>query len=124
MNARTTPISHLPLAEGRNLVTALATRLDGITAISPTPPIMQDVIAFFPQAWLLEPNSELLHTGYHDVPWGEQMLVRELMKLPWPERGYLARLLSRLRRSAGAAPISAQPVHYGVVAQTDFSARL
>ena len=40
MNARTTPISHLPLAEGRNLVTALATRLDGITAISPMPAIL------------------------------------------------------------------------------------
>jgi hypothetical protein len=124
MNGRTTPISHLPLAEGRNLVTALATRLDGITAISPTPPILQDVIAFFPQAWLLEPNSELLHTGYHDIPWGEQALVRELMKLPWPERGFLARLLSRLRRSGGAVPVSAQPVHYGASPQTDFSARL
>jgi hypothetical protein len=124
MNARTTPISHLPLAEGRNLVTALATRLDGITAISPTPPIMQDIIAFFPQAWLLEPNSDLLHSGYHDIPWGEQALVRELMKLPWPERGFLARLLSRLRQSAGATPVSAQPVHYGVLPQADFSARL
>ena len=108
MNGRTTPISHLPLAEGRNLVTALATRLDGITAISPMPPIAQDIIAFFPQAWLLEPNSELLHTSYHDVPWGEQRLVRELMKLPWPERGFLARFLSRLRRSAGAAPSTAR----------------
>jgi hypothetical protein len=124
MNARTTPISHLPLAEGRNLVTALATRLDGITAISPTPPIMQDVVAFFPQAWLLEPNSELLHTGYHDIPWGEQALVRELMKLPWPERGFPARILSQLRRSAGASPVSTQPVHYGAAGQTDLSARL
>jgi hypothetical protein len=85
---------------------------------------MQDVIAFFPQAWLLEPNSELLHTAYHDIPWGEQALVRELMKLPWPERGFPARLLSRLRLSAGAAPVSAQPVHYGAAAQADFSARL
>jgi hypothetical protein len=124
MNPRTTPISHLPLAEGRNLVTALATRLDGISGISPTPPIMQDVIAFFPQAWLLEPNSELLHIGYHDIPWGELALVRELMELPWPERGYLSRILSRLKRSAGAAAVSAQPVHYGAASQTDFSARL
>jgi hypothetical protein len=124
MNARTTPISHLPLAEGRNPVTALATRLDGITAISCTPPITQDIIAFFPQAWLLEPNSELLHSGYHDVPWGEQALVRELMKLPWPERGFLARLLSRLRQSAGASPVSALPVHYGALSTADLSARL
>jgi hypothetical protein len=124
MNARTTPISHLPLADGRNLVTALATRLDGITAISCTPPITQEIIAFFPQAWLLEPNSELLHNGYHDVPWGEQALVRELMKLPWPERGFPARLLSRLRRSAGATPVSAQPVHYGASPTADLSARL
>jgi predicted ATP-grasp superfamily ATP-dependent carboligase len=124
MNARTTPISHLPLAEGRNLVTALATRLDGITAISPTPAILQDIIAFFPQAWLLEPNSELLHSGYHDVPWGEQALVRELMKLPWPERGFLARLLSWLRQSAGVTAVSALPVHYGTSSAGDLSARL
>jgi predicted ATP-grasp superfamily ATP-dependent carboligase len=124
MNARTTPISHLALAEGRNLVTALATRLDGITAISPTPSISQDVIAFFPQAWLLEPGSELLYSGYHDIPWGEQALVRELMKLPWPERSFLARLLSRLRQSTGTTSVSTLPVHYGPAPSLDFSARL
>ena len=123
MNARTTPISHLPLAEGRNLVTALATQLDGIAAISPTPAILQDVIAFFPQAWLLEPNSDLLQSGYHDVPWSEQGLVRELMKLPWPERSLPARLLSRLRRSTGAESVSVLPVHYTSAPVVDFSAR-
>jgi hypothetical protein len=124
MNARTTPISHLALSEGRNLVTALATRLDGITAICPTPSIAQDVVAFFPQAWLLEPGSELLYSGYHDIPWGEQALVRELMKLPWPERGFLARLLSRVRQSTGATSVSTLPVHYGAASSLDFTARL
>ena len=124
MNARTTPISHLALAEGRNLVTALATRLDGITAINPTPTIAQDVVAFFPQAWLLEPGSELLYSGYHDIPWGEQALVRELMKLPWPERSFLARLLSRLRQSTGTTSVSTLPVHYGPASSHDLSARL
>ena len=124
MNARTTPISHLALSEGRNLVTALATRLDGITAICPTPAITQDVIAFFPQAWLLEPGSELLYSGYHDIPWGEQALVRELMKLPWPERSFPARLLSRVRRSTGTTSVSTLPVHYGAASNLDFSARL
>jgi hypothetical protein len=124
MNARTTPISHLALAEGRNLVTALATRLDGITAISPAPSIAQDVVAFFPQAWLLEPGSELLYSGYHDIPWGEQALVRELMKLPWAERSFLARLLSRLRHSTGTTSVSTLPVHYGQASNLDLSARL
>jgi hypothetical protein len=124
MNARTTPISHLALAEGRNLVTALATRLDGITAICPTPSIAQDVIAFFPQAWLLEPGSELLYSGYHDIPWGEQALVRELMKLPWPERSFLARLLSRVRQSTGTTPVATLPIHYGSASSIDFTARL
>lgn len=123
MNARTTPISHLALAEG-NLVTALATQLDGITAIPCTPPITQDIVAFFPQAWLLEPNSELLYMGFHDIPWGEQALVRELMKLPWPERGFLARLFSRLRRSTGTPSVSTLPIHYGPTSNIDFSARL
>jgi hypothetical protein len=124
MNARTTPISHLALSEGRNPVTALATKLDGITAIGPTPSIDQDVIAFFPQAWLLEPGSELLYSGYHDIPWGEAALVRELMKLPWPERSFLARLLSRMRQSTGTTSVSALPVHYGPASSVDISARL
>jgi hypothetical protein len=124
MNARPTPISHLALCEGRNLVTALATRLDGITAICPTPAISHDVIAFFPQAWLLEPNSDLLHTGHHDIPWNEQALVRELMKLPWPERGFLARFLSRVRQSTGTTSVSTLPVHYGAASNIDLSARL
>jgi carbamoylphosphate synthase large subunit len=123
MNARTTPISHLPLAEGRNLVTALATRLDGITAISPVPAITKDTIAFFPQAWLLEPNSELLCTGHHDVPWAEQALVRELMKLPWPERNVAARLLSRMRSSSSAEAVSVLPTHYTLPATVDITAQ-
>jgi hypothetical protein len=124
MNARTTPISHLALSEGRNLVAAITTRLDGVTAICPTPAITQDVIAFFPQAWLLEPHSDLLYSGYHDIPWGEQALVRELMKLPWTERSFLARLLSRLRQSTGTTSLSTLPVHYGPATSADISARL
>ena len=112
------------LREGGTAGRDPATRLDGIIAISPTTSIAQDVIAFFPQAWLLEPGSELLHSAYHDIPWSEAALVRELMKLPWPERSFPARLLSHLRQSTGTTSVSTLPVHYGSGPNLDLSARL
>ena len=56
-----------------------------------------DEIAYFPQAWLSNPKDESLRTGYHDVPWEEPRLVQELLLLPWPDRGLLARISDHLR---------------------------
>jgi hypothetical protein len=123
MNARSTPISHLPLGEGRNLVAALAKHLDGVPSLGPSCALTQDLIAFFPQAWLLEPQSELLHAAHHDVPWSEQALVRELTKLPWEERGLLARLARRLRRTDRAAAVAAGPTHYSRSMVVDLTSR-
>lgn len=97
MNPRSTPLCHLALGPGRDLVSALSARLLGFPAFATTAVTTNDVIAYFPQAWLLEPDSRTLTADYHDVPWGEPELVRELVKLPWPERGLLARLVVRIR---------------------------
>ena len=56
-----------------------------------------DEIAYFPQAWLSNPKDESLRSSYHDVPWGEPQLVQELLLLPWPDRGLLARISDHLR---------------------------
>ncbi|HLY57204.1 MAG TPA: ATP-grasp domain-containing protein, partial [Stellaceae bacterium] len=107
MNARSTPISHLALGGDRNLVASMAARLGGQPVPAPARAIHDDLVAFFPQAWLLEPGSELLHLGHHDVPWAEAGLIRELIQAPWPERGRLARFLARLRLRAGRRSASA-----------------
>jgi hypothetical protein len=121
MNPRATPVTHLPLDGGRNLIVALAAQLTGPMVSTAANTVSDDIIAFFPQAWHLEPHSPLLTNGYHDVPWGEPNLVRELLKSPWPERQWLARLLGRLRvsPSLNAAPAGATTFAVGASARAD-----
>jgi hypothetical protein len=102
-NPRATPLCHIDLGPGANPLAALTDRAFSHarekqaqnTEPRPGPP---DVIAFFPQCWSLEPDSPLLQTCLHDVPWAEPEVVRELVQPPWPERGLLARLLNQRRR--------------------------
>jgi hypothetical protein len=101
MNGRATPLSHLPLGPGRDPVRALSTRLGGTIDARPVPAIAQDVIAFFPQAWHLEPDCEYLTQGYHDVPWEEPDLVMDLMQRPWPDRNLAARFDRWFRNRTG-----------------------
>jgi len=92
MNARATPISHLALGPGQDLVASLVARLQG-----EPPPVTEtvtgeSVIALFPDAWQQAPHSDFLANFYHDVPWEEPELVRELARVPYADRGALARL--------------------------------
>jgi len=103
LNARSTPLCHLAVGIGRNPLGALAEKVAGMP-LRESVQIKENTIAFFPQAWLLEPDSEFLHNGYHDVPWEEPELMQELMKLPWPERSLLAQASGRFRRR-NRAPI-------------------
>jgi ATP-grasp domain len=99
MNPRCTPLCNLRLGEGRDLIGALWSQVSGKT-LAPTPPATQnDVIAYFPQSWHWDCQSKLLESSFHDVPWEEPELVRELLQLPWPDRSILARLDNRLRRT-------------------------
>lgn len=98
MNPRATPICHLALGPRHDPVAALVARLEGASPPDAATITSNPVIAFFPQASHYAPDSELLSSGYHDVPWDDPELVRELRRLPYPQRGGLARLLARLRR--------------------------
>jgi hypothetical protein len=95
INARPTPLCHLGLGAGRDPVAALVARLEGAPPPAPAAVTDKPVITFFPQAWLAEPNSEALRTGYHDVPWEDPGLLRELVRPPYPARSLLARLWHR-----------------------------
>ncbi len=98
MNPRATPICHLALGPGRDPIAALAARLEGAPPPATAAITSNPVIAFFPQAWHYAPDNSSLAGGYHDVPWEDPALVRELTKLPYSDRGAVARLLARLRR--------------------------
>jgi hypothetical protein len=100
LNPRCTMPCHLRLSGGRDLIGALCSEISGSDAIQWTNTPDPEVVAYFPQAWLSDPKCEALNAGYHDVPWDEPELVRELLLLPWPDRSILARLSDRLRNSS------------------------
>jgi hypothetical protein len=104
VNPRSTPLCHLSLGPGRDPVGALAARLSGRDEpdmVSPdgAPDLLppDGRVAFFPQAWLQAPADPVLRTALHDVPWADTALLRELLRLPYPERGWEARLLAWYR---------------------------
>ncbi len=99
MNPRCTPLSHLQLGRGRDLMAALSAQLSNTPVREQAPVTTLDTIAYFPQAWHWNPNSELLRSSFHDVPSEEPDLVRELLRVPWPDRGILARMVNLLRRT-------------------------
>ncbi len=97
LNPRCAMPCHLRFGPGRDLIGALCSELSGLPPSEPPFVPGADIVAYFPQAWLSDPRSEVLHSGYHDVPWGEPDLVKELMLLPWPDRSLLARISDRFR---------------------------
>ena len=103
MNPRITPLGHLALDRGRDPVGALVARHVGRGGPARAPTTAAEVVAFFPQAWWLDPANPDLAAAYHDVPWTEPGLVRELVRLsPW-DRGWLARRIESGRIESGRA---------------------
>ncbi len=96
VNARVTPQCHIRLGNGRDLVSALCMVLTGRVA-SLKCVTRSGIIAYFPQAWDCNSWSEFLHNAYHDVPWEEPALVRELLNRPWAARSRRARLVNKVR---------------------------
>jgi hypothetical protein len=84
INARATQTGHLPLGPGHDLQAALTAVLTGEPVKEREPMIQKDIVALFPLAWQTEPDSLLIRTGYHDVPWEEPRLVRAGMKKEHP----------------------------------------
>jgi predicted ATP-grasp superfamily ATP-dependent carboligase len=93
MNPRCTPLSHLQLGKGRDLIGALAAKLL-VQPLPETPPVTEnELIAYYPQAWHC--HSEFLGVSFQDIPRGEPRLVEELMR-PWPDRSLLYRIVFKV----------------------------
>jgi hypothetical protein len=111
MNPRATPICHLPLGMGRDLPAALYAQLTGSPPPTIAATIDHDVIALFPGEWRRKAASSHVRHDYHDVPWDEPGVVRDGIRQPWAERGWLARLRARTRpKSARQATAREAPV--------------
>jgi len=103
LNPRATQLGHLRLEGQGDLAHLLARQLGASIDYSEverseiTDCAIGSTLAFFPQAFNWNPQSSYLRTAYHDVPWEQPGLVRELLRPIWPERQPLYRLYHRIR---------------------------
>ena len=107
LNPRCTQLGHLRLASQGDLAGMIAARLKGEPTPRNAPGNPEDhdledyvqgtTVAFFPQTFTWNPKSVYLRSGYHDVPWAEPALVRELLRSSWPERQLLNRIYHHFR---------------------------
>jgi len=86
MNPRCTPLCHLRLGKGRDMIGALISQLCGVPLQEAPPVTNNDLIAYFPQAWTSK--SEFLQSSFQDAPWDQPELTQELLH-PWPDRSFL-----------------------------------
>ena len=98
MNPRCTPLCHLRLGRGRDMIGALWERLSGEMLPESLPLTQNDIIAYFPQAWLSK--SKLLASSFHDIPYDEPALVKELLRTSLGQ-SLLARVGSVLLQKSG-----------------------
>jgi hypothetical protein len=97
MNPRCTQLGHLRVEGQGDLAGIFSAALKGVDPPQPDDCITAETIAFFPQAFSWNPQSPYLHSGYHDVPWEEPRLFRELLREQWPDRQLLARIYHSFR---------------------------
>jgi ATP-grasp domain len=81
LNPRATQLGHLNLSAHGDLAGVMAGKLrnEAPNRVASENLIEKSAIAFFPYAFKSNPGSVYLHEGYHDVPWDEPALVRELV---------------------------------------------
>jgi hypothetical protein len=96
MNPRCTPLCHLRLGKGRDMIGPLWAQISGQPVRETSPVSSNDVIVYFPQA--LQNETPFLKSGFHDIPQGEPDLIQELLH-PWPARSLLFRACKLLSRS-------------------------
>jgi predicted ATP-grasp superfamily ATP-dependent carboligase len=76
MNPRLTQIAHLPLGEGRDLVTGLLSAITGERNSPRLSNIRSRIIALFPHEWLRDENSAFFDVAHQDVPWENAEFVK------------------------------------------------
>jgi hypothetical protein len=102
MNPRNTPICAVRLGPGRDLAGALVARVSGRPFTERPARTEQDIIVFFPDTWQEDPATHFLYSGYHDVPWEQADLVRELMLPHRRDRYRVWRLMRKLTQAMNA----------------------
>lgn len=104
LNPRCTQLGHLILHAQGDLAGVLCRGLGLRTAPSPERELQGDLVGFFPQAAVWNPDSPYLKLVEHDVPWTEPALIRELLRPSWSDRRWAMRLY-RLLRGLNPEPV-------------------
>jgi len=109
MNPRSTPLCHLRLGKGRDMIAALCAQLSGEPLAELAPETENDLIAYFPQAWTSK--SEYLQSSFQDIPRDEPELTEDLLH-PWPNRSVVYTLYQFLWTRLFERPelINAMPI--------------
>ena len=114
LNPRCTQLGHLRIPGQGDLAGVFSAALKRTGPPPADDCITAETIAFFPQAFFWNPQSPYLRHSYHDVPWEEPKLFRELLREHWPNRQWLARAYHMLR-----PPIKTSEVQFDSVPHTD-----
>ncbi len=98
LNPRATQLGHLNLSVHGDLAGVMVGKLKNEMPqrVASENQIQNNPIAFFPHTFKSNAASTYLHQGYHDVPWDQPALVRELLCDPWPERQWRSRIYQSL----------------------------
>jgi hypothetical protein len=106
MNPRCTQLGHIEIAGLGSLAGVLSAALRG----GPRPPVQNPIsgntIALFPQALAAgKACRPYIDASYHDAPFEEPQLMRELMLKSWPQRRWMARFYHFFRPLQNIDPI-------------------
>lgn len=100
INPRATQLGHLNLSPNGDLAGVMAAKLQNQTLplVTAQHHARDNIVAFFPYTYKSNPNSPYLKQAYHDVPWEEPALIRELVNDDsWPERQWVSRIYHYFR---------------------------
>jgi carbamoylphosphate synthase large subunit len=112
LNPRCTQLGHLRIAPQGDLAGVLCRSFSGATLPDNTEFLIQETIAFFPEAVMSHPKCPYLRTAYVDAPWEHPQLVREMTRRDWRDRGTLARLYRAIRPQKRVA-VNFEPIPFG-----------
>ena len=93
LNPRATPICHLQLGNGRDLIAAIKSRITGAPERLRETVTTNEVIALFPQGERFNKEISSLTTTYNDAPLSDPDLIEILRRTPLIDRRRLEALL-------------------------------
>jgi len=106
MNPRCTQLGHLDFHDRGSLAEVWAAAMHGRPRIKVRDPIVNDAVAFFPQALATGPTCKgLVERSFLDVPGGQPALLSELERPPAPRRGWLSRVYHAFRPDPRSEPL-------------------